>query len=687
MWNKERTREMISKIINKYGKEIGIEGSNSVLGLDEHLDKLVANMMGLDLEVIKFARQWRLIIERAAITEGFDKIKELLESEENKEIFQAEDKSLNEIREIEMITEVEEESLKTLELESRYKEEQQDMEDIRVTKDINKKEENKEKNTNNNQRLKGMLVDSYEKVSLDKSIWAPKAERCENRRNIQARVLAINVLGDNAKHRERSLRWTLRDNTHIKKISEIFENSNLWCLILFDCEKGYREAKKKLENPKEDYEKLRLFSREEPRDQEFDIKRPEDSKPDYEEIQNKKTKDTKQKKENENRRGKKAQIELEEVYEKRKSLTRQDLTLREKAKQVFENKEKENKSEEEKRAQMEFEENFEWRKKDSLIEASKREISIKTERNKEKQIVNKIEPREDIRHITVWDLPNWTRRTQVFEAVRYFGRVEHIEIVRETYNKTKAQVEFAVGTCDIGVFEETWCIPFMRDFLVRVTPGTNNYEKLKRRNEFSTRLLDLPKNTNEVLLWRQVRHTGAKSLHIFKNNNSNNMRSATIYFANRRDLLESFKYVVYYYNNKLKWASWKRNGIKDNSDNEIQEEEPNRLQSRGKEKIEYERNTIEEILELNIGREETMLIEDSDEEISNNSCKKQRPKKVKRTSKGKVREERQSVEKIENKKKESIRELLENVLALIEKENISTAEETETWDQKIPSRS
>ena len=72
----------------------------------------------------------------------------------------------------------------------------------------------------------------------------------------------------------------------------------------------------------------------------------------------------------------------------------------------------------------------------------------------------------------------------------------------------------------------------MRDYLVRLTPGINNSEALKVRNKFSTRLIDLPKDTNEILLWRQVRRTGAKALHIFKNNNNNNMRSATIYFAN-----------------------------------------------------------------------------------------------------------------------------------------------------------
>jgi hypothetical protein len=165
------------------------------------------------------------------------------------------------------------------------------------------------------------------------------------------------------------------------------------------------------------------------------------------------------------------------------------------------------------------------------------------------------------------------------------------------------------------------------------------------------------------------------------------MRSATIYFANRRDLLESTKYVVSYYNNKLKWANWERNITKGNFNFERQEEDFDRLQHREKKKMEYERSTIEEIGELNVEREETILIEDSDEEVSKNSIKKQRSKEVKRTGKGKGREERQGIEKTENRKKESMRELLENMLALIEKENSSTGEESESWDQEIPNRS
>ena len=94
--------------------------------------------------------------------------------------------------------------------------------------------------------------------------------------------------------------------------------------------------------------------------------------------------------------------------------------------------------------------------------------------------------------------------------------------------------------------------PILGEYLVRVTSGWNNLEKLKTRNKYSRRLLDLLKEANEVLLWRQIRRTRAKSLHIFKNSNDNNMRSATVYFENEENLLESSRFATCYHDNKLR---------------------------------------------------------------------------------------------------------------------------------------
>ena len=76
-----------------------------------------------------------------------------------------------------------------------------------------------------------------------------------------------------------------------------------------------------------------------------------------------------------------------------------------------------------------------------------------------KQLDNRSESSKSIRHITVWDLPSWAKRSQVFETVRYLGRIAHIEMIKEAYNKTRAQIEFVLGTVNIRELEETGVYP------------------------------------------------------------------------------------------------------------------------------------------------------------------------------------------------------------------------------------
>ena len=87
------------------------------------------------------------------------------------------------------------------------------------------------------------------------------------------------------------------------------------------------------------------------------------------------------------------------------------------------------------------------------------------------------------------------------------------------------------------------------------------------------RLVNLPEGTSEILLWRQVRYTGAKAVHIFKNTNDNNMRSTIVFFSNRKDLLDSSKFAISYYDNKLSWSI----------NTSISDEEAQRTQERTKE--------------------------------------------------------------------------------------------------------
>ena len=73
-------------------------------------------------------------------------------------------------------------------------------------------------------------------------------------------------------------------------------------------------------------------------------------------------------------------------------------------------------------------------------------------------------------------------------------------MIKNEHDKTRAKIEFKTGTYDEKKRNEIWCLPFTNQILVRIIAGINNFKLLHARNKFSRRLLDLPENTNEVLL-------------------------------------------------------------------------------------------------------------------------------------------------------------------------------------------
>ena len=99
--------------------------------------------------------------------------------------------------------------------------------------------------------------------SLEDSIWAPREERCEIIKDIKAKISAANMLGENLEHRAKSLKWALRGNSHVKRIYEEFSKGNQWYVLVFDCEKGFKDAQKRLAERKEEHEQFRLKKRRE----------------------------------------------------------------------------------------------------------------------------------------------------------------------------------------------------------------------------------------------------------------------------------------------------------------------------------------------------------------------------------------------------------------------------------------
>ena len=73
MWNRENAARLISLVTKEYGREIIAEGSKSVLGLEDHLDKLVAKILETECEIVTAARKWssELQLQKESIKYSF----------------------------------------------------------------------------------------------------------------------------------------------------------------------------------------------------------------------------------------------------------------------------------------------------------------------------------------------------------------------------------------------------------------------------------------------------------------------------------------------------------------------------------------------------------------------------------------------------------------------------------------
>ena len=86
-------------------------------------------------------------------------------------------------------------------------------EEARLIEDIKAIQEEETEILNSNQQYistketeEEIMLIEESNLLLDKSIWASSKDRYKSKGTIRAKVTAIKVLGDNAKHREKSLR-------------------------------------------------------------------------------------------------------------------------------------------------------------------------------------------------------------------------------------------------------------------------------------------------------------------------------------------------------------------------------------------------------------------------------------------------------------------------------------------------
>src|SRR5205085_12347505 len=76
-------------------------------------------------------------------------------------------------------------------------------------------------------------------------------------------------------------------------------------------------------------------------------------------------------------------------------------------------------------------------------------------------------------------------------------------------------------------------------------------------------------NINKVFLFRQLKYTGARAIHIFKNSNRNNKGYVLVFFRNHQEIAQAQKYAIKYYDTKL---FWKTSEVVSNKTYDIEEE-------------------------------------------------------------------------------------------------------------------
>src|SRR5436853_7895302 len=123
-------------------------------------------------------------------------------------------------------------------------------------------------------------------------------------------------------------------------------------------------------------------------------------------------------------------------------------------------------------------------------------------------------------------------------------------MIREGFGKIRVEVSFIEGSSFVqGI--KAWVIPLTNELLVCITPGLNRKEILESKKQFIAKLYNISQNVNEVLLFKQLKHTGARAVHIFKNSNKNNKGYALVSFRNHREIAQAQKYAIKYYDTKL----------------------------------------------------------------------------------------------------------------------------------------
>ena len=98
MWNKEKVIRLVKVVTKEYSKNIIAEESKSVMGLEDHIDRIIAEILEVKSNIVIVAREQKKVIKRVAITEEINRVKSMLEQENKKTIARREETTIQETK-------------------------------------------------------------------------------------------------------------------------------------------------------------------------------------------------------------------------------------------------------------------------------------------------------------------------------------------------------------------------------------------------------------------------------------------------------------------------------------------------------------------------------------------------------------------------------------------------------------
>ncbi|CAG8743704.1 11186_t:CDS:2, partial [Gigaspora rosea] len=153
---------------------------------------------------------------------------------------------------------------------------------------------------------------------------------------------------------------------------------------------------------------------------------------------------------------------------------------------------------------------------------------------------------------TLWDLPPNFNNCRIKTLMRRYSKVSNIIWISSSFKK-RAIVNMAIKDVKSKqILDETWSLPTGRK-LIRVFQGDSKEEVLMNRRKFRLIIEGIPKDTVEVLLFRQLKQVKAKSVFIPLNNNRNSRSLAFVYFNKEEDMIKAFNTKINYGNTLLFW--------------------------------------------------------------------------------------------------------------------------------------